>query len=79
MTPIKKQAVRSGEIAGTVATNVMVAQAVMERVYIFADAHNWNLSGIEKTILFSGMCAITQVLWYNGRKLLKKYVGGMGD
>jgi hypothetical protein len=78
MTPIKKQVARSGEIAGTVATNVMAAQAILERVYAFADAHGWGLTDFEKSLALGAMCMVTQVLWYNCRKFLQKYMGGVG-
>ena len=77
MTPIKKQVVRSGEIAGTVGVNITVVQVILNRIYSLPAIQNLDLTELEKGIILAGVCSTAQVLYYLGKKFTQKYMGGI--
>lgn len=76
MTPIKKQVVRSGEIAVTVAGGSFTSQFIVEAIQEQLDMLHIQISPKLLWVAVAGLAALIQVAYYNGRKITNKYVGG---
>lgn len=74
LTDKNKQARRTGEIAGTVAGNMVVVQLVAIRVFDYLQARGISLSDVEQVTLIAMASAALQTLWYNGKKFAQKYL-----
>lgn len=74
MNEASKQVRRTGEIAGTVAGNMVFVQLVAIRVFEYLQSNGITLSDVEQVTLIAMASAALQAVWYNGKKVFQKFI-----